>query len=116
MDTLTITNEALTKFGVTSVLVSILVWLLMKLFTKFFKDDTDKSNMLTTEREELRKMVNDLRIELTELNAFIRTDFRNTINNNTVAYNNICNSNTEMCKAIGTLASKLDRRRSQDDA
>jgi cell division protein FtsB len=114
MEPVVLTNDLLTKFGIVSVLASILIWLLITLLKRFFKDDSDKSQILTKEREELKATVNELRVELNSLNEYIRNEHKLTIEKNTIAYNNMCSSHEKLCTVIEDLTENMKRRRATD--
>lgn len=120
------------KGGLIVVAGYILIWLFHKLINKLFKDDSDKSELLTKEREELKQAVVDkgelkkkekeelkqslveLRGEISSLHIYIRTEHKDTIDKNTTAYNNMCVSHTQLCTVIADLSKNMKERRVGD--
>ena len=113
-ETFVLTDAMLAKGGLTVVAGWLIIWIFQKLFNKLMKDDSDKSGLLTKEREELKKSVIELRSEINSLNIYIRTEHKDTIEKNSMAYNNMCDSHAKLCLVIADLSETMKRRRAGD--
>ena len=109
-----LTDAMMAKGGLIIVAGYILIWLFHKLINKMFKDDSDKSAILTKEREELKESVIELRSEINSLNIYIRTEHKQTIERNSTAYDNMCESHKQLCAVITDLSENMKQRRAGD--
>lgn len=109
-----LTDAMIAKGGLVALCAYILGWLFVKLINKMFKDDSDKSAILTKEREELKESVIELRSEINSLNIYIRTEHKQTIERNSTAYDNMCESHRQLCAVITDLSENMKKRRASD--
>lgn len=109
-----LTDAMMAKGGLIIVSGYILIWLFHKLINKLFKEDSDKSDLLTKERQEFKDSIVELRAEINSLHVYIRTEHKNTIEKNSTAYNNMCESHNKLCVVIADLSESMKKRRTGD--
>lgn len=109
-----LTDSMMTKGGLVIICGYLVIWIFQKLFNKLFKDDSDKSDLLTKERQEFKESIIELRSEINSLHVYIRTEHKDTIDKNTTAYNNMCLSHTQLCSVISDLSKNMKERRALD--